>query len=396
MSKTSPETTKTFCEFFAGIGLVREALSRSGWACAYANDLDPKKRAMYLSRFGPSDEFHLGDVWATAEVVARIPGRPWLATASFPCTDMSLAGHRRGFDGPDSSAYFGFVEGLRALGDRRPAAVLLENVAGLLTGNDGKEFVAVARSLAGLGYWVDAFLVNADRFVPQSRPRVFVVGSRDSWPPGAVRQSALGLMDPWSSALEGEASRAWKPPRLARLMRDVELATGWFLCDLPRPPDRTLELSSVLDLDDGQAWWPQGEVRRHYLMMSAPHRAAVDALLAGDGRHVGTLFRRVRQGAQRAEVRLDGVAGCLRTPRGGSAKQIVVALDAGRLRMRWMSPREYARLQGAGDFPLEGDTIPLLFGFGDAVCVPVVEWIDRHVLTPAFDAPRVRRPRAVS
>ena len=82
----------------------------------------------------------------------------------------------------------------------------------------------------------------------------------------------------------------------------------------------------------------------------------------------------------------DELIHLLRTPRGGSARQIVVAIDAGRLRMRWMSPRECARLQGADDYPLAGTRTDQLFGFGDAVCVPVVRWIDRHVLTPAFDA----------
>ena len=85
-----------------------------------------------------------------------------------------------------------------------------------------------------------------------------------------------------------------------------------------------------------------------------------------------TAYRRMRAGRQRLEVRFDGLAGCLRTPRGGSAKQIVVVVDRGVLRMRWMTPREYARLQGADDYTLPENTIQGLFGFGDAVCVPVI------------------------
>ena len=64
----------------------------------------------------------------------------------------------------------------------------------------------------------------------------------------------------------------------------------------------------------------------------------------------------------------------------------MVAVDAGRLRMRWMNPREYARLQGVPDFPLVGTTIQQLWGFGDAVCVPAISWIDRHVLTPLYES----------
>jgi DNA (cytosine-5)-methyltransferase 1 len=51
-----------------------------------------------------------------------------------------------------------------------------------------------------------------------------------------------------------------------------------------------------------------------------------------------------------------------------------------------MTPREYSRLQGAGEFPLVGDRIQQMFGFGDAVCVPVIRWIDKHVLTPLFES----------
>lgn len=80
------------------------------------------------------------------------------------------------------------------------------------------------------------------------------------------------------------------------------------------------------------------------------------------------------------------MAGCLRTPKGGSAKQIVVAVVKGKLRMRWMSAREYARLQGAGEFKIVVPTTQALFGFGDAVCVPVIEWIDRNILTPVYEA----------
>jgi DNA (cytosine-5)-methyltransferase 1 len=83
-------------------------------------------------------------------------------------------------------------------------------------------------------------------------------------------------------------------------------------------------------------------------------------------------------------VRLDGIAGCLRTPRGGSARQIVLLADAGQLRMRWMTPREYARLQGADSYTLDHPPSRALFGFGDAVCVPVICWIDENILSPIF------------
>ena len=362
---------KTFCEFFAGIGLVGEGLRPSGWSCVYANDINADKQELYEALNGPSPYYHLGDVNRTAEIVARVPGRTALATASFPCVDLSLAGHYRGLEGRESSTFFAFAEVLKTLGVRRPPLVLLETVPGFLTSRGGRDFVTAAETLAGLGYRLDALVLDARHFTPQSRRRVFVVGA------------AEGVAVPERPTPEASAVR---PSTLVKVLRTLRLPTGWLNVGLPDPPERGLRLEDVIDLDDGQAWWETTEVEHHYRMMSDGHRRQVDALRRGLFPRVGTAFRRVRGGGQRAEVRFDGLAGCLRTPRGGSGKQIVVAVDAGRLRMRWMSPREYARLQGAPDFPLVGGRNQQLFGFGDAVCVPAVAWVDRHILTPLYES----------
>ncbi len=73
-------------------------------------------------------------------------------------------------------------------------------------------------------------------------------------------------------------------------------------------------------------------------------------------------------------------------PKGGSAKQIVVGIVKGKLRMRWMSAREYARLQGAGQFKIDVPELQAMHGFGDAVCVPVIRWIDSQILSPVYDS----------
>ena len=126
---------KAFCEFFAGIGLVRAGLQQSGWDCLYSNDIDPKKKRVFAAHFGDSGRFHLGDIWNTDEVVERIEFEPFLATASFPCTDLSLAGYCKGLDGKESSTYFGFLKVLKALGERKPPVVMLENVPSLKAGS---------------------------------------------------------------------------------------------------------------------------------------------------------------------------------------------------------------------------------------------------------------------
>lgn len=387
---------KSFCEFFAGIGLVREGLGASGWSCLYANDIDPKKQAMYEGRFGADGHFHLGDVWETDAVLARLPGRPFLATASFPCVDLSLAGNGRGFEGERSSTFFGFVKLLEALGDRRPKMVMLENVTGFLTSAGGKDFEAAVRALAGLGYWVDAFVLDAIGFVPQSRPRVFVVGLLGgAGPPGLARRSGGDwLAGPWAEAVE-RAHPSIRPKRVVELARAIDLPTGWLAFDMPTPGGGRPDVAALIDLDDGQAWWDEASVSKHHDMMSVRHRKQVDDLIDSGASFVGTIFRRKRGGRTMAEVRFDGAAGCLRTPKGGSARQIVIAVDGGRLRMRWMSPREYARLQGAPEFPLAANATQNLQGFGDAVCVPVIRWIDRHVLTPVHEWENARERAAL-
>lgn len=381
MESTGTELTeRKFCEFFAGIGLVRYGLESSGWECVYANDNDEKKREQYVAQFGETD-FHLCDIFDTASVVSRIPPDVTLATASFPCVDLSLAGHWKGIEGSHSSAVFGFLDCLNAM--KAPPLLLLENVVGLLSSKDGADFSRLCQLLADAGYWLDAFQLDARYFVPQSRPRIFIVGIHESVIDAcefARSTDDFILGDSWEFSIQSPSKL--RPQRLNDLVRTTTLKTGWFCSDISEPPLTRQELAEFIDIDDGQEWWNEKQVTKHFEMMTDSHRAQVEAILSEGHVVVGTIFRRKRHGATRAEVRFDGIAGCLRTPKGGSARQIVIVVGEGRLRMRWMSPREYARLQGAGDFPLVGKVNQQLFGFGDAVCVPVIEWIDEQVLSP--------------
>lgn len=381
--------TKIFAEFFAGIGLVHEGLRLGGWQCVYANDIDPKKHAMYAAQFPGSDYYHVEDIWETEALIEKLHTPPVLATASFPCTDLSLAGHWEGIDGKHSSSYFGLIEVLKALGRDCPKLVMLENVCGFITSRGGDDFARAIMELANLGYWIDAIVVDAKHFVPQSRPRAFVIALHQSVKNAPItRQSKrLGLTDPWR--MEVAARADLRPVQLRKLMEEIDLPTGWFASQLPRLPQKEYHLNDAIDFDPDQDWWPQDAVQKHYAMMESPSKLRVDQALQAGQLSAGTAFRRTRRGKTRLEVRFD-IAGCLRTPKGGSAKQIVVVIDGDELKMRWMSAREYARLQGACDFNITVPTTQAMFGFGDAVCVPVIEWIDKHLLTPLYqsiDAP---------
>ncbi len=383
MSHAAPQ--KRFAEFFAGIGLIHEALKDSGWGCIYANDIDPKKETMYKGHFGASTYFHLEDVWQTEKIIKEMEGQPFLATASFPCTDLSLAGHWQGFEGDHSSTYFGFIRVLQELGRHKPKLVLLENVTGFLTSKGGKDFLAAVTTLAAEGYWIDCIVLDAKSFVPQSRPRVFVVGFHESLQSDRIIREGKNpfVDDRWQAVIDESGSL--RPDSLLRLMAKTTLPTGWATLSLRPPEQAEYELSAVIDTDDDQEWWDKAATDKHYAMLSDLHRTEVERRSKAGGLHVGTVYRRCRYGTMRAEVRFDNIAGCLRTPRGGSARQIVMVIDDARVRFRWMSPCEYARLQGAPDFTLAKNTIQSLFGFGDGVCVPVIRWIDKNILTPVFE-----------
>src|SRR3990172_7261155 len=147
---------RTFLEFFAGIGLVRLGLQERGWQLLYANDIDPQKREMYEAHFGDSDaHFELADIHKLDPL--SVPTAT-LATASFPCTDLSLAGRRKGLNGGQSSSFFGFTRVLKEMGKRRPPLVLLENVPAFLTSHGGSDFYQAMRELNRLGYSVDPFI----------------------------------------------------------------------------------------------------------------------------------------------------------------------------------------------------------------------------------------------
>jgi DNA (cytosine-5)-methyltransferase 1 len=130
---------KSFAEFFAGIGLMRIGLEHGGWNIAFANDIDEDKWQMYQDHFGDTGEFIVEDVHNLKPAQVPTVG---LATASFPCNDLSLAGARHGLAGAQSCAFWGFIDVLKAMKRERrlPPLVLLENVPGFLNSHCGHEF----------------------------------------------------------------------------------------------------------------------------------------------------------------------------------------------------------------------------------------------------------------
>jgi DNA (cytosine-5)-methyltransferase 1 len=354
-------------EFFAGIGLARMALEKAGFQVAWANDYEPDKRAMYVGHFGESDghTFALGDI---AQVkAADLPTDAALAWASSPCTDLSLAGWRRGLAGSESGVFWHFVKLLDQLEDNRPPVIVLENVTGLATSHGGDDLTAAISAFNGLGYSVDVVALDARRFLPQSRPRMFVVGAQN--PPDDTAEPHCEL----------------RPDYLQWVFGDPGLRTH--RAHLPAPPAPRIKGLATLIEDDlptgDDRWWDAERTAAFVASLSPMQRERVAELKRGRGVKYRTAYRRTRAGVAVWEVRPDDISGCLRTARGGSSKQAVVRLGNKRLQVRWMTPLEYARLMGAGNYNLDGArTNQALFGFGDAVAVPVVGWLAKHYLMP--------------
>jgi DNA (cytosine-5)-methyltransferase 1 len=359
----------TFYEFFAGGGMARLGLGPN-WRCLFANDFDPVKAGAYRDNFSDAAEhFHQGDVWKVDP--ADLPRGVDLAWASSPCQDFSLAGGRAGLAGGRSSAFFGFWRLVEALGADAPRAVVIENVCGLLTSHGGDDFTALCRALAAQGYRFGALEIDAARFLPQSRPRVFVVATRAEVPAGLLGDS------PFHTRAVREAQ--------ARLPED--LAQHWLWWRGEAPARRNADLASLLEPDDRVAWRPPEQTERLLALMGPLHRARVEAARTSGARTVGAVFRRMRiedgRRVQRAEARFDGLAGCLRTPRGGSSRQTLVVVEGGEVRSRLVSPREGARLMGLPDsYVLPAAATSALHVVGDGVAVPAVRWLAAQILEP--------------
>lgn len=375
---TNRETPGVY-EFFAGGGLA--GLGLEGFRPLFANDLDAAKgRSWRANHAEDGASFSNADVW---DLTTRdLPGTADLVWASSPCQDVSLAGNRGGLDARRSGAFWGFwrlMQGLIAEG-RPPGVIVVENVCGLLSSTGGADFAAICTAMVAGGYRIGALEIDAALWLPQSRPRLFIV---------ATRSGDAGLAQP---------RPPFHTPRLiaahARLPAEVKAAWVWWR--LAPPLLRNTRLSDVLQPDEASSWLGNDRAVALIDRIGSLHRARLDTLTASRARHVGTAYLRVRTESgvktQRLEGRFDGLAGCLRTPAGGSSRQYVLVCGEGRVRVRLLTGREAARLMGVDDaYQLPESESAALKLMGDAVAVPVVRALAQGLLMPLISD---RRPHA--
>ncbi len=369
-----------FYEFFAGGGMARAGLGDS-WTCLFANEIDKRKGAAYVQNWGDK-ELKLEDV--ASLTTEDLPGIPDLAWASFPCQDLSLAGNGAGLEGSRSGTFWPFwrlVEGLEREG-RAPSIIVLENVCGALTSHGGQAFAALAGALTSAGYRFGPLVIDAVNFVPQSRARLFIVAVKSNieLPQRLIQENP----DP-----------QWAPHGLvqARKKLSSQLRKQWLWWNLPSPPPRTIVFSELIEASPkGVLWHTEAETRRILDMMSPINLEKVNQARRMGKTIIGTVYKRTRpdetgRRVQRAEIRFDEISGCLRTPVGGSSRQVVMFVEPDRVRSRLLSPREAARLMGLSEsYKLPQNYNEAYHLAGDGLVVPAVRHLADHILRPVLAA----------
>ncbi|HGM7306133.1 TPA: DNA cytosine methyltransferase [Stenotrophomonas maltophilia] len=373
----------TFYEFFAGGGMARAGLG-NGWSCLFANDFEPMKGRAYRENWAGGHDLLVDDVNNVTS--SNLPGQADLVWASFPCQDLSLAGSYKGIghwqdkEQTRSGTFWTFWRLMRELVEekRAPKVIVLENVYGVLTSNEGKDFSAIGSAFSGAGYRFGAMVVDARHFVPQSRPRVFIVGVRpDVQIPSDLRAAA--------------PLPVWHPPRMVEAHRVLtkEAKKNWVWWNLAAPPKREKNFVDIIeDVPTGVQWDSPERTQQLLDMMSDANLKKVRAAQKAGKKVVGGVYKRTRldeTGAkvQRAEVRFDDIAGCLRTPAGGSSRQSILVVEGKKIRSRLLSPREAARLMGLPDtYRLPNNYNDAYHIAGDGVAVPAVSHLARKIFEP--------------
>lgn len=261
---------------------------------------------------------------------------------------------------------------------RAPRIIVLENVVGAVTSHQGKDFESIFRCLTEGGYRAGAMVIDAIRFLPQSRPRLFIVAARNDIAVPA------GLALKWPNT-------AWHPRSLMRayaaLPRHIQGHLIWW--NLPEPSEPIRKMSELIENEPvGVKWHTSEETRSLLGMMSKVNRAKLREVQASGELTIGTVYKRTRldkdgRKLQRAEVRFDEISGCLRTPAGGSSRQTVLVVEGSSVSSRLLSPKEAARLMGAPEhYPIPKNYNEAYHLFGDGLVVPAVAWLETYLLRP--------------
>ena len=163
-------------DLFAGVGGIRLGFENAGFKTVFANDFDKNCKHTYDLNFSEPKLF-VEDIWKLD--INELPNFDILL-GGFPCQAFSIAGYRRGFkdDKGRGNLFFRIAE---ILEERKPSAILLENVKNLRSHDGGKTFKIIKETLEKLGYYLKTEVLNSMTHgnVPQNRERIFIAGFLD-------------------------------------------------------------------------------------------------------------------------------------------------------------------------------------------------------------------------
>jgi DNA (cytosine-5)-methyltransferase 1 len=339
--KPSPETPSfTFIDLFAGIGGLRRGFEPLGGRCIFTSEWDEYAQKTYLANFA-CDHPIKGDI--TKIGASEIPEHDVLL-AGFPCQPFSIAGVSKknalnrphGFRCDIQGTLFFDVA--RIIQHQQPKAFVLENVKNLVNHDKGKTFEVIYRTLTeDLGYQVQWKVINAKSWVPQHRERIFIVGFREK---NDFSFDDMIIPD----ALRG--------PKLENILHRED---GSEVEEKPYTEGAPVRVSSKYTLSTHLWTYLKGYAEKH--------RAKGNGFgfgLFGPGDIARTLSARYYK---------DGSEILIRRGRGNP---------------RRLTPRECARLMGFDKPGQKQFTIPVsdtraYKQFGNAVVVPVVEAVARHI-----------------
>ena len=314
-----------FIDLFAGVGGLRLAFESAGGECVFSSEWDRFARQTYAANHDVSEHEFAGDITKVDE--NDVPEHDVLV-GGFPCQAFSLAGKRGGFSDTRGTLFFDVA---RIIKHRRPKAFVLENVKGLLSHDKGKTFATIRNVLSDeLGYSLTWRIMEGQRFVPQKRERVVIVGTSKDF--------GLSLDD------------MMVPPLGVHVLGDILHRKGGMVEERFTDADGVALGKYVL----GQKTW--GYLQKH----AAAHKAKGNGF--GFGMHGESDVARTLS----ARYHKDG-------------SEILLDMGEGNIPRR-LTPRECARLQGYPDsFVLPCSDAQTWKQFGNSVVVPlfaaVASWL---------------------
>ena len=389
---TSDSTPSTFryVELFAGIGGFRLALDALGGRCCLASEIDAAAAATYALNFGGPVA---GDITEVPD--SEIPSHD-LLTGGFPCQPFSQGGLQQGLGDPRGGL---FMEIIRVVRARQPAALLLENVPNLLRVDGGHAMHTIVTSLTSAGYHVRVQVINAAAVLPQARERLFFACFRDaraalafSWPQFPSRRveglrsvsEILQHLSPEELATYRLTPAQWSSVRASRSYIDEP---QWRLSQLNHEA-RTLRSSYRTGYSRFSEFVPVAPIEGGVAVARAVAEAAAARGSVAKSKAAAAAITAAAAAAAAVELAAEPAEAESAAPTSVGVPTPASELEAAAASVlpsavppapRFYTERECARLMGfPSDYTLEGGK--LYHQLGNAVCPPVVHAVAKCIL----------------